>query len=98
MLSDAWQRFLQREMTAISGAVKEAAREAIGEDLSESELDMLFAETSAEEIGRYARRKRIDLIVVGRHGESDVDHLLMGSVSRKLVDAGPCPVMVIPPD
>lgn len=37
------------------------------------------------------------LAVVGRRGQSGLALLLMGSVSRHVVDHAPCPVVVVPP-
>ncbi|MBI3048100.1 MAG: universal stress protein [Acidobacteria bacterium] len=47
----------------------------------------------AEAILDYARTADIDLIVMGTHGRSGVTHLLMGSVSEKVVRSAPCPVL-----
>jgi nucleotide-binding universal stress UspA family protein len=38
-----------------------------------------------------------DLIVIGSHGRSGVERLLLGSVTEKVVRKAPCPVMVVPP-
>jgi universal stress protein A len=51
--------------------------------------------TSAESIVTYARDRGMDLIVMGTHGRSGLSHLLMGSVSEKVVRTAPCPVMTV---
>ncbi|HEU4729125.1 MAG TPA: universal stress protein [Kofleriaceae bacterium] len=35
-----------------------------------------------------------DLIVVGTHGRTGIDHVLVGSVAEKVVRHAPCPVLV----
>jgi len=37
------------------------------------------------------------LVVVGRRGQSGLASLLLGSVSRHMVNNAPCPVVVVPP-
>jgi nucleotide-binding universal stress UspA family protein len=41
---------------------------------------------------------RADLLVVGSHGRSGVQRLLLGSVAEKVVRQAPCPTLVIPRD
>lgn len=36
-----------------------------------------------------------DLAVMGTHGRSGLDHLLMGSVAEKVTRHAPCPVLII---
>jgi nucleotide-binding universal stress UspA family protein len=47
------------------------------------------------EIIRLAREANIDLIVLGTHGRSGLKHVLMGSVSEKVVRKAPCPVLTV---
>jgi nucleotide-binding universal stress UspA family protein len=49
----------------------------------------------AQEIIRYARDHQIDLIVLGTHGRTGKDRLLMGSVAEKVLRDGPCSVLVV---
>jgi nucleotide-binding universal stress UspA family protein len=50
----------------------------------------------ARKIAEYARRHRIDLIVVGSHGRTGVSRALLGSVAEAVVRRSPCPVLVVP--
>jgi nucleotide-binding universal stress UspA family protein len=50
----------------------------------------------AESIIDLTRSLKPDLLVVGRRGQSRLSGLLLGSVSQKLANHAPCPVMVVP--
>ncbi|UFJ40737.1 universal stress protein [Brevibacillus humidisoli] len=49
----------------------------------------------AEEITAYAGRAAVDLIMIGSRGLSRLEELVLGSVSHKVVQLSPCPVMVV---
>ncbi len=42
----------------------------------------------------YAKKNNIDLIVIASHGRTGLNHLLLGSVTEKVVRLAPCPVLV----
>lgn len=43
-----------------------------------------------------ARRRKVDAIVVGRHGFGALTGWLFGSVSQKITSLAPCTVMIVP--
>ncbi len=47
------------------------------------------------EIIRLAKEKEVDLIVVGTHGRTGLDHVLFGSTAEKVVRKAPCPVLSV---
>lgn len=49
------------------------------------------------EIIDYAKSESIDLIVMGTHGRSAIENILIGNVAEKVVRKSPCPVMTIRP-
>jgi nucleotide-binding universal stress UspA family protein len=49
-----------------------------------------------KEILLQASRTAADLIVMGTHGRSGVDHLVLGSVAEKTLRTSPLPVLVVP--
>lgn len=51
--------------------------------------------TPAEGVVEYARGHDCDLIVMGTHGRTGLQHILMGSVAEKVIRTAPCPVMVV---
>jgi nucleotide-binding universal stress UspA family protein len=49
------------------------------------------------EIIEYVKAESMDLIVMGTHGRSGIEHILIGSVAEKVVRKSPCPVLTIRP-
>jgi len=47
------------------------------------------------EIARYARQVDARLIVVSSHGQSALEHILIGSVTERVVRLANCPVLVL---
>lgn len=46
-----------------------------------------------EQITRFARRRRADMIVIGTHGRTGVGRFVMGSVAARVLRVAPCPVL-----
>jgi nucleotide-binding universal stress UspA family protein len=49
----------------------------------------------ADAIIEIAREKRADLIVLGSHGRTGIERLLMGSVAERVIVLASCPVLVV---
>ncbi len=49
----------------------------------------------ATEIARFAADAGIDVIVIGTHGRTGVDRLVIGSVAEKVMREAPCSVLVV---
>ena len=49
----------------------------------------------ATEIVRCATEARADVIVIGTHGRTGVDRLMMGSVAERVMREAPCSVLVV---
>lgn len=45
----------------------------------------------------HAVRTAADLLVMGTHGRSGFDRLLLGSVTEKVLRKAPCPILTVPP-
>lgn len=58
----------------------------------------LLVGTPFMEIVRCARDHSVDLIVIGTHGRSALQQVLLGSVAEKVVRKAPCPVLTVQPD
>ncbi len=49
-----------------------------------------------EKIIEFAKEENIDIIVIGTHGRTGLEHALIGSVAEKIIRRSPIPVFVIP--
>ncbi len=47
------------------------------------------------EIVEKSRQAGADLIIMGTHGRTGIDHILMGSVAERVVRLAPCPVLTV---
>jgi nucleotide-binding universal stress UspA family protein len=48
-------------------------------------------------IAAAAKQVKADLIIMATHGRTGVTHLLMGSVTERVVRSAPCPVLIVRP-
>ncbi len=84
-------------MEQMTGAV----RDALERTVRENQLDQLAVRkevregTPFYEIIQYAKELDIDLIVLATHGHSGLAHVLLGSVTEKVVRKAPCPVLTV---
>lgn len=58
------------------------------------EVDVVV-DTTVLRIIQLAAERRVDLIVMGTHGRTGIKHLLLGSVTEKVVRLAPCPVLTV---
>jgi nucleotide-binding universal stress UspA family protein len=49
-----------------------------------------------DEIIKFARKEKVDLIVIGTHGSTGIEHAFFGSVAEKVIRHSPLPVFIIP--
>lgn len=70
---------------------------------SRAEKEDVFCETTlhesqdtAEAIVEEAAAKKVDMIVIGRHGYKGLAKALMGEVAAKVIAQAPCKVLVVP--
>jgi universal stress protein A len=49
----------------------------------------------ADTIVRIAQERHADLIVMGTHGRTGLQHVFLGSVAEKVVRLAPCPVLTV---
>jgi universal stress protein A len=77
----------------IESALERRARGARGEGLLARAL--LRTGPAASTIAATAKDENADLLVVGTHGRSGLDRLVVGSVAERVVRLAACPVLVV---
>jgi nucleotide-binding universal stress UspA family protein len=88
------------ELPRIREAAQRAAEDRLGQ-IAGTESGRLQLSTEiadgrvAAAIVDVARRRHIDLIVMGTHGRSGVAHLLLGSITERVLRTAPCPVLAV---
>jgi len=79
-------------------AVLDALRAFVAPVSDHAKIDVQLIEGAdpRREILDQATKLKADLLVMGTHGRSGFDHLLLGSVTEKIIRKAPCPVLVVP--
>ena len=94
--------FFLRATPSDPQAMVAAKTRALHDQLTEGDRDCLrvcatvkVADDVADAITGYARIQRVDVIVLGTHGRSGMQQLLVGSVAERVVRTAPCPVITV---
>ena len=90
---DAMDKFSQSIAEATEKEMRTLKETMMG-DFKDYETIVLQG-TPFLEILRTAKEKEVDLIVVGTHGRTGLDHVLFGSTAEKVVRRSPCPVLSV---
>lgn len=90
---------MESSWDGVSSALRKQGEQAI-EKLEErtetSSLESAIVEGSPPtQITQYAEENDCDVIIMGTHGRSGVDRLLLGSVAERVVRSSPVPVLTI---
>ncbi len=78
-----------------------AARASLQQVAVENKLERFGVQVEVREgtpfyeIIQVAREKNVDLIIMGTHGRGGLTHVLLGSVTEKVVRKAPCPVLTV---
>jgi nucleotide-binding universal stress UspA family protein len=85
-LAEQAQRHLEawrEDAERVVGAARVTTEKAVGEP--------------ASEIVSFAQSRGVDLLVLGTHGRTGLEHALMGSVAERVVRKARCPVLTVRP-
>jgi len=80
---------------SIAGAqLKELAAQVKADGVKEIRSHVGIGDPSSE-IVELAGANKFDLIIMGTHGRTGIQHALLGSVAEKVVRRAPCPVLTV---
>ena len=57
--------------------------------------EFLISKSVVHDIISFTKSNKIDLIVMGSHGRTGLDKLILGSVANGVVQKCPCPVLIV---
>ncbi len=77
----------ERIVEDTTNIVKESGHEEVKTEVLEGH--------TAETILKYAKEKKMDLIVMGTHGRRGLNRIILGSVAEEIVRCSPVPVMTV---
>jgi nucleotide-binding universal stress UspA family protein len=86
--ADAIEANLQRK-------VEDLKRDGVTAEFASLEMT---THGTAHTIADFSREAAADLIVVGTSGTSRLVRVLVGSVTQRLLELAPCPVLAVPPE
>ncbi len=88
---------MQANIESVAESSRERIEEKIGEITSKgiSVTSRVINGLPFIEIIRLAKDWPADIIVMGTHGRTGLQHLLIGSVAERVVRKAPCPVLTI---
>lgn len=75
--------------------VREELKHAVREHGVAAVTEVVVAQFTGEAILEAARRLEADLIVMGTHGRTGLQHLLVGSVAERIVRSSAKPVLTV---
>lgn len=92
---EIWKQTVQKDLPEIARSARESLEKAVGTaDVRQLDVHVKTGDGKAHsEIVRFAQAEEIDLIVMGTHGLSGAEHMLLGSTTERVVRIAPCPVL-----
>ena len=89
----AYSRFIQHLEAEVAHRMQ-ACLERVTAGGLEGEIAVIHG-VPFQEILDTAKKQQVDLIIMGTHGRTGLQHVLLGSVAEKVVRLAPCPVLVV---
>jgi len=92
-----WKNAIRQELPQIEQEARESLKSTLGEEnLAEIEVHVEVGKGKAHsEIVDFVMANQADLIVMGTHGLSGMERMLLGSTTERVVRIAPCPVLTV---
>ena len=87
------ETIVEKELKMAECTIKDMKELSVKEGISVTGL--IFAGKPYDAIINTAKEKQADLIIVGSHGRTGIDRLLMGSVTERVIGFAECAVLVV---
>jgi nucleotide-binding universal stress UspA family protein len=85
-VAESTRAWAQKQLDKLLAKAKQAGARAKG---------LVLEGVAHEQIVRFAKSKRVDLVVLGTHGRSGLAKLFLGSVAGRVVASATCPVLTV---
>lgn len=85
---------VERLLEAFRAQIGDFQRLALDVGAPRVETKLLQGAVAAQ-IVEFAERGEFDLIVMGTHGRTGMQHLVMGSIAERVARLAPCPVLTV---
>ena len=94
----------QGTLQGFLGELESGAQQHLDEFISKCDIlkgvpfkTKLLKGTPYSEIIKHAEEVKADMIVIGTHGRTGIEHVLFGSTAEKVISRATCPVLTVKP-
>lgn len=92
--SDYYASKIKKQKEIVKKSVANLEKAAKKEGIS-FDFQIFQSRSTVEKIVKFAKAKKSDLIVIGSHGRTGFDKLLLGSVANGVAQRARCPVLIV---
>jgi nucleotide-binding universal stress UspA family protein len=92
--SDYYSAKIKKQRESVRKSVENLEKAAKKQGTS-FDFKIFQSRSAVEKIVSFAKTKKIDLIVMGSHGRTGFDNLLLGSVANGVAQRVRCPVLIV---
>jgi nucleotide-binding universal stress UspA family protein len=102
MVVDNFKRLGKSQAQEVLDSLKEEGRKYfrdvkdIAKEWNLNVVEAIREGFPADEIVTYAKKNKIDLIVMGTHGRRVGTRPLIGSTADRVIHLAPCPILIVP--